>query len=448
MTMNTRYPLFFFFFFLFAAQLQAQEATPVKPHPLLQSGPMLGYSDMFESLIWVQTKESAQVQAAYWLESSPEDRHLTNRVRTRKETGFVAHLLADEVEPGQHYLYEVFINNEKVELPWPTVFQTPPLWQYRTDPPTMKIALGSCAYINEEAYDRPGRPYGGDYQIFEAIYQQRPDLMLWLGDNVYLREPDWYTRTGFLHRYTHTRSLPEMQPLLASTHHYAIWDDHDYGTNDSDRSFVYKDLAKEIFGLFWPNPTNGLPGMEGNTSFFQWGDADFFLLDNRTFRTPNRRKTGKCTILGKEQLDWLIDALVSSRATWKFVAIGGQVLTSYADFETYASLCPMERDYLLRQIEREGIKNVIFLTGDRHHTELSMLVNAAGNKVYDFTVSPLTSGAHKTDEANIYRVPGTLVTERNFGTMEISGPRKARQLVFNIFNVNGDLLWSETIVAE
>jgi alkaline phosphatase D len=108
----------------------------------------------------------------------------------------------------------------------------------------------------------------------------------------------------------------------------------------------------------------------------------------------------------------------------------------------------MERDYLLRQIEREGIKNVIFLTGDRHHTELSAMVNAAGNTVYDFTVSPLTSGAHDTDEPNLYRVPGTMVTERNFGIMEISGPRKERQLIFKIFDVNGELLWSESIKAE
>ena len=35
------------------------------------------------------------------------------------------------------------------------------------DPPDLKIALGSCAFINEEKYDRPGDPYGGNYEIFE-----------------------------------------------------------------------------------------------------------------------------------------------------------------------------------------------------------------------------------------------------------------------------------------
>ncbi len=424
---------------------QSPEAYPAE---VLQSGPMLGYTDMFETMLWVQTRQAATVQIEYWPVDNPEERHRTDPVRTEKHTAFTAHLLADEVQPGKTYEYAVVVDGNTLQLPYETRFQTQPLWQWRTDPPTVRMALGSCSYVNEPEYDRPGKPYGGDYQIFDAISRQRPNLMLWLGDNVYLREPDWFTRTGFLHRYTHTRSLAELQPLLASTHHYAIWDDHDYGPNDSDGTFIYKDLAREVFELFWANPIYGLPGQRGITSYFQWADADFFLLDNRTFRTPNGMRTSKCTILGEEQLDWLVKALASSNATFKFVAIGGQVLTSFADFETYANLCPAERDYLLRRIELEGIRNVIFLTGDRHHSELSMLKTHGGPTIYDFTVSPLTSGAHLTDEPNLYRVPGTMVTQRNFGIIEITGPRRQRSLTFRIFDVNGTELWSKTIQAE
>lgn len=410
---------------------------------------MLGYTDMFETMLWVQTKSAAKVQFAYWVKDSLDaGKFFTESVRTAKEKAFTAHLVADKVLPGRVYDYQLLINDKPVVFDYPTTFQTQPLWKFRTDPPDVKIALGSCAYVNEPAYDRPGKAYGGDYQIFGAIHRQQPDLMLWLGDNTYLREPDWFTRTGFLHRYTHTRSLPELQPLLASTHHYAIWDDHDYGTNDSDRSFIYKELATEVFEMFWGNPTYGLPGEDGITSYFQWGDVDFFLMDDRYFRTPNERKTGNCKYLGTAQFDWLIDALVASKATFKFVAVGGQVLTTYPKYETYINLCPEERIELLRRIEQEGIKNVIFLTGDRHHTELSKLVNDSGHAVYDFTVSPLTSGAHTTDEPNLLRVPGTLVTQRNFGTMEISGPRKQRSLTMRIFDSNGTELWSETIQAE
>jgi alkaline phosphatase D len=69
-------------------------------------------------------------------------------------------------------------------------FRTPPLWQWRTDPPDFTLLTGSCAYINEEAYDRPGKPYGDGYSIFETMAQMRPDLTLWMGDNLYFHEAD------------------------------------------------------------------------------------------------------------------------------------------------------------------------------------------------------------------------------------------------------------------
>ena len=48
-----------------------------------------------------------------------------------------------------------------------------------------------------------------------------------------------------------------MQPLLARTHNYAIWDDHDFGPNDSDRSSAIKAITLEAFKDSWPNPSYG-----------------------------------------------------------------------------------------------------------------------------------------------------------------------------------------------
>ncbi|MEO1257450.1 MAG: alkaline phosphatase D family protein [Bacteroidota bacterium] len=426
---------------IFFNQLNAQKS-------LLQSGPMLGYTDMLESMIWVQTKSSAKVQIAYWERDTVSERYLTQVVRTLRKDGFTAHLVADQVEPGKVYTYELLINDVPIKFDYPTEFQTQPLWQWRTDPPPFKVALGSCFYVSEKKYDRPGKPYGGDYHIFNALHEQRPDLMLWLGDNTYLREVDWYTRTGFIHRYTHTRSLPELQPLLASTHHYAIWDDHDYGPNDSDRSFIHKDLAKEIFELFWANPSYGLPGKEGITSWFKFADMDFFLLDNRTFRNPNRRVSGDQVLLGEDQMEWLIDALVASRAPFKLVCIGGQVLNPRKKFESYANLCPEERTYLLKRISEEGVKNVVFLTGDVHHSELSKLELSSGSVVYDLTVSPLTSGVYEADGDNSLLEEGTVVNERNFGIIEFTGPRTERVMTMRIFNSDGEEKWSREIQSE
>ena len=289
-------------------------STAQAQHPLLQSGPMPGYTDMLETTLWVQTKAPAKVQIAYWNAAGKADTLLTEPVTTQKHSAYTAKLVADKVQPGQKYNYQLRIDGKAVSLPYPTQFQTLPLWQWRADPPNFTLATGSCNYVNEPDYDRPGQGYGSDHHIFKAIHDRRPDVMLWLGDNTYLREPDWNTRTGILYRNTHSRSLPELQPLLASTHHYAIWDDHDFGPNDSDGSFPFKDLTYEAFQLFWPNPSFGVNGQKGITTFFQWADIDFFLLDNRYFRTANNRKTGDMQILGAEQIDWLISALSNSRA--------------------------------------------------------------------------------------------------------------------------------------
>ena len=417
-------------------------------HPLLQSGPMLGYNEMREVLLWVQTKEAARVQFAYWAKDKPAEKHYTDEKATRKSEAFTAKLIADEVEPGTDYSYQVLINGKAVELDYPTEFKTQELWRWRYDPPAFSVAIGSCAYVNEEVYDRPGKPYGSDYQIFNSIYQKHPDAMIWLGDNIYLREVDWYSRTGILARNTHTRSLPEMQPLLASTHHYAIWDDHDYGPDNSDRTYIHKETTLEAFRLFWGNPTFGVNGQKGITTFFQYNDIDFFLMDDRYFRSPNRLEGGDQTMLGKEQLEWLIEALAASYAPFKMVCIGNQVLNPVQAHETYQNLFPEERAYLLKRIEEEDIRNVVFLTGDRHLTELSQYVNARDHAVYDLTVSPLTAGVNPNDEANELRVEGTLVNEHNFGLLEFSGPRKERVLTIRVIDADGNEKWTREIASE
>lgn len=427
-------------------------SLPKSGNEALQNGPMLGYVEMREALIWVQTKHFATVQVEYWEKDKPEQKWQTDLVQTYKNSAFTAKCIASQLQPGTTYEYRVEINGDSVRLPYPTTFSTQPLWQWRTDPPAFTLATGSCAYVNEPVFDRPGRPYGSNHQTFEQIAMQKPDLMLWLGDNVYLREVDWYTRSGMQHRYTHDRSIPELQALLASTPQYAIWDDHDFGPNDSDGSFVHKETAWEVFRDFWGNPTFGVKGQKGCTTQFQFADVDFFLLDNRYYRTPNDCKTcPERSALGKVQLQWFKEALSASRAPFKIVANGGQVLSTSLNGETYSRLFPAERDSILAFIERENIKGVIFLTGDKHYTELSALQNKAGNWVYELTSSPLSSGVFVdagTKEQNDYRVPGTVVTEHNFGLLRFSGPRTKRELEIKIINYEGREVWSRALTYE
>lgn len=414
------------------------------------SGPMVGYSEMREVLIWVQTTDAAKVQVRYWVSTLPGTKFVTDVAVTAKNDAFIAKLVADKVQPDSRYTYELLLNGKVVAFNYPLTFQSKPLWLYRRDAPDVNIALGSCAYFNDAPYDRPGEPYGGNYEIYTSILAKKPDLMLWLGDNNYLREADWDTRTGILYRFSHGRAIKELQPLLASVHHYAIWDDHDFGPNDSDRSFWNKETTLEAFKLFWGNPSYGVAGVKGAITQFNWSDVEFFMLDNRYHRTPNNRKSGECTVLGKEQLEWLKDALTASKAPFKLVAMGGQFVSPLKLYENYANLCPQERDSIIQYITREKISGVIFLSGDRHHSELSKLERAGTYPLYDFTVSPLGSKANAKakDEANPTRMPDSFLGERNFGMISVTGPKNERKLTFKLFDVNGVEKYSHTISAK
>jgi alkaline phosphatase D len=144
----------------------------------------------------------------------------------------------------------------------------------------------------------------------------------------------------------------------------------------------------------------------------------------------------------------LIDALVNSKASFKFIAIGGQFISDAAVYENHATY-PEERNYLLDLIEREGLKNIIFLTGDRHKTELSQLTLKNGTTIYDFTSSPMASKAFDSEnEGNTNQVKGTHVATQNFGTISVSGDYKNRLLLLETFDATGKLLWEKEVQKQ
>lgn len=422
--------------------------SPADSADLIQAGPMLGYAEKNEVVVWLQTSEEATVHVRYWKKGQSGMSWMTRPVRTEASQDHIAHIRVGNLTHGTTYEYEIWINYRQVRFEWPLAFRTQPLWEFRTDPPDFTAAVGSCAFINEDSVDRPGEPYGGHYGIFRALAEVNPDLMLWVGDNIYLREVDWNSWSGILHRHRHTRSLRELQPLLSNTNHYAVWDDHDFGSNNSDRGFAHKTKTLEAFKLYWPNPNFGLPDAPGVFFKFRWADVDFFMLDDRYHRSPNAEKdTPSKTMLGKVQLAWLKDALLYSRAPFKVIVCGNQVLNTLARYESFSQYS-YEREDLLEFIRQYKIGGILFVSGDRHHTELLKLETKGFYPLYDFTSSPLTSGTHKPgDEVNNpMRVPGTAIFDkRNFGLMRFSGKYKARQVTLETYDETGQLLWKHTI---
>ena len=63
--------------------------APVFLQAQIKSGPMLGYSEMKEVLVWVQTEKSADVTIQYW-EKGGNTKHKTDPIHTEKSTAYIA----------------------------------------------------------------------------------------------------------------------------------------------------------------------------------------------------------------------------------------------------------------------------------------------------------------------------------------------------------------------
>jgi alkaline phosphatase D len=170
------------------------------------------------------------------------------------------------------------------------------------------------------------------------------------------------------------------------------------------------------------------------------------LLDNRWNRSPNTDTDSNKTILGAAQIRWLKDFLLNSKATFKCIAIGGQFLNTAAKYENYA-VYKKERQEILDFIRTNNIKNVVFLTGDRHHTDLTR--TPFSPVIYELTCSPLTAGPYPSpNEGNEWQVPGRQVAKRNFGILTFTGTRKERVMHIQIYDADNQLQWEEKIKAE
>jgi alkaline phosphatase D len=447
-------------FAIFAAGLAAAAFTaprlpaspPAAVRAAIRSGPMLGYAELTEASVWVQTTAPAQVQLRYWPAGNRAGARTSAATATSEKTDHTALFVVPGLDPGTRYSYQILVDGAAARFPAggaTGTFATQAFWQWRTNPPDFTVALGSCYYANEPKMDRPGTPYGSDPKIFRTIATMKPDVMLWLGDNVYLREPDFGSVAAITRRYALSREEPALQPLLGIARHYATWDDHDFGPNDSIWVNRLATESLEIFKRYWANPTYGARDIPGVFGQFSWGDVDFFLLDDRFYRTPERLpESPDKTMLGREQLRWLQHSLYYSRAPFKVVVNGSQVLNSNSVNESFAHY-PDQKE-LVDFIVRHRIRGVVFLSGDRHETELLRVTPLGFYTLYDFTSSPLTAGLTnpmpREEENNPLRVPGTLVNDmHNFGMLKFSGSCNERTLEMQAYDREGKRRWTHTV---
>ena len=124
----------------------------------LNASPVVGDVGMRSARVWCQLASGNQLEKPYVYLLDSADQRMVATPMESAQLGGCFQLQLSDLSPGTRYRY--FIGDEHgTPLSEMLPIRTQPLWQYRTDPPELNFLLGSCTYINEPEYDRPGEPY-------------------------------------------------------------------------------------------------------------------------------------------------------------------------------------------------------------------------------------------------------------------------------------------------
>jgi alkaline phosphatase D len=286
--------------------------------------------------------------------------------------------------------------------------------------PITRLACGSCY--------KPAKDLG----LWEKIGATKPQLFLFMGDNIYADTEDMAlmrARYDELHKHPGYLAFRKQCPILP------IWDDHDYGANDAGADYPKRQLSQgqflDNFEFAADHPARATPGV-----YHSWIGGppgkrlQVILLDTRYFRSPikveriNNRKTivpntnPGATILGGAQWKWLELELLK-RADLRLIVSSIQVITTEHRFEKWSNI-PGDRKRLIALLKKCATKRVVLLSGDRHLAEIAVMTRKESGLPYDlvdFTSSGMTHAGASVGP-NRHRV-GPCWTKNNFGTIDI-----------------------------
>jgi hypothetical protein len=294
--------------------------------------------------------------------------------------------------------------------------------------------------------------------MWPALLEDKPDVILMIGDNVYA---DWSDgkRTPvsdaaqLWRRYSETRSrldLFKADPLVPV---FATWDDHDYGKNDSDRTWALKDAATSTFFAFF-DQQRPAPGFERGPGVASWWRAfgvQIALLDDRSFRSPNGEDLPDQTHFGVDQELWLKEGLAAASVP-VLLASGDQFFGGYHKFESFERNHNRNFKSQLARWRKVSANPIVFLSGDRHLTEINKVPKEhLGYPTFEIT----SSGIHSKTFPDQYKSdpnPTMLVGkagEYNYTVFEIvSATAKSLELDVKSFGLNKAVLYQQTLTVK
>jgi alkaline phosphatase D len=271
--------------------------------------------------------------------------------------------------------------------------------------------------------------------LWKHIVSEKPNLWIWLGDIVYADTRNMETMKTY---YDIQKQKPWYQQLLKTCPVIGVWDDHDFGENNSGKDYPQKIRSQKLLLDFLNEPAESSRRKQEGVYVsyeivFENHRIKIILPDERYFRD----EPGKdADILGETQWRWLEQELKNDSAEITFIGSSTQLIPDEHWSEMWGDY-PKSRERFFSMLKDSKKSGVIILSGDRHWGEISKMDDSpTGYPLYEITSSGMThykSWFAKTflPTTNRYRI-GEPYRDLNYGLMDIDFSQQPVMINFQI----------------
>ena len=274
--------------------------------------------------------------------------------------GRVVALVAQGLEPGTRYHYAVEADGA-LDLVRAGSFAT-----FAEGPQSLVVAFSSCARV------------GSNGAVFDAIREAQPDLYLALGD-IHYANIESNSRARFRDALDRLLTAPAQAALYREVPVGYVWDDHDFGGNNSSGSSESREAAQLTYREYVPHyRAVGGEGAAPIHQAFTVGRVRVILTDGRSARGLEDLPGGEPSMLGAAQREWLVAELVEASRSHALVVWGNPqpwIAGGSAGDDDWGGYVA-ERRLIAERIAAEGIENLVMLSGDAHMLAIDDGTNA------------------------------------------------------------------------
>ncbi|MDX3777728.1 alkaline phosphatase D family protein [Streptomyces europaeiscabiei] len=201
---------------------------------------------------------------------------------------------------------------------------------------------------------------------------------------------------------------------LASTY---VWDDHDYGPNDSNRTSASNPAANQVYREWVPHYT--LPG--GSTGIHQsWqvGRVLYIASDVRSFRDPNSDpQTPAKTLLGSAQKTWMESLLSTARDDGAEALVWQSPSRWVGGTDTWSDFLHERLEMVQLFGDTGWLDRMIMVTADMHALSICSGPHNPFGRFPMFMFAGMDAGAWSTSTTD-YDI-GSVSGRRQYGTMRV-----------------------------